>query len=126
MLHYLGCLFFFIVVNLSFYRTTEILLDASIVVSCRIMYFKICIVGQQSFYLNMFDYLIKIHFVNKILLRSFKFPNKCLGFRLELVDEFTKIVPSAFGPFIGYHQGSLACIKSVFKELLKEFFLGFL
>ena len=27
----------------------------------------------------------------------FKFPDKCLGFRLELVDEFTEIVPSAFG-----------------------------
>ena len=26
----------------------------------------------------------------------FKFPDKCFGFRLELVDEFTKIVPSAF------------------------------
>ena len=31
-----------------------------------------------------------------------KFSHKCLGFRLELVDEFTKIVPDAFGPFIGH------------------------
>ena len=44
------------------------------------------------------------------------FPDKCLGFRLELLDEFTKIVPSAFKPFIGHYQGLLACIKSVFKE----------
>ena len=28
------------------------------------------------------------------------------------MDEFAKIVPSAFGPFIGHHQGLLACIKS--------------
>ena len=27
------------------------------------------------------------------------FSDKCLTFRLELVDEFPKIVPSAFGPF---------------------------
>ena len=38
---------------------------------------------------------------------------KYLGFRLELVDEFTKIVLSAFGLFIGYHQGLLACVRSV-------------
>ena len=36
------------------------------------------------------------------------FPERCLGFRLELVDEFTKIVPSAFGHFIGHHQGLFA------------------
>ena len=35
------------------------------------------------------------------------------------MDEFTNIVPSAFRPFIGYHQGLLACIKSVFKEFGK-------
>ena len=46
----------------------------------------------------------------------FKFPEKCLGFSLELMDEFTKIIPSAFGPFIGHHQGFLSCAKSVFKE----------
>ena len=28
------------------------------------------------------------------------FPDKCLGFRLELVDEFTKIVLSTFGLFL--------------------------
>ena len=44
------------------------------------------------------------------------------GFRLELVDGFTKIVPSTFGPFIGHHQGLLACIKCVFKEFMKEIF----
>ena len=35
------------------------------------------------------------------------------------MDEFIKIVPSAFGPFFDYHKGLLACIKSVFKEFLK-------
>ena len=39
--------------------------------------------------------------------------DKCLGFRLELVDEFTKIVLSAFRPFIGHHQ-EFACVKSIF------------
>ena len=29
-------------------------------------------------------------------------PDKCLGFKLELVDEVTKIAPSAFVPFIGF------------------------
>ena len=44
----------------------------------------------------------------------YKFPDKCLGFRLELVDEFTKIVPSTFGYVICHHQGLLASVKSVF------------
>ena len=45
-----------------------------------------------------------------------------IGFRLELVDEFTKVIPSSFGPFIGHHQGLLACVKSIFfKEFLKVF-----
>ena len=26
------------------------------------------------------------------------------------MDEFIKIIPSTFRPFIGYHQGLLACI----------------
>ena len=54
--------------------------------------------------------LNKMHFVY-IILNPFKFPDKCLGFRLELVDEFTKIVQSAFGLFIGHHQRLLACVK---------------
>ena len=37
------------------------------------------------------------------------------------MDEFSKIVLSTFGPFIGYHQGLLACINSVFKRVLKVF-----
>ena len=41
------------------------------------------------------------------------FPDKRLGFRLELVNEFSKIVQRAFGPFIGHHQGMLAYVKSV-------------
>ena len=36
------------------------------------------------------------------------FSDKCLSFRLELVDEFPKILPSTFGPFIGNHQRLLA------------------
>ena len=36
------------------------------------------------------------------------------------MDEFTKIVPSAFGLFIGHHQGLFACVKSFF---LNIFFL---
>ncbi len=38
-----------------------------------------------------------------------------------MVDEFNKIVPSVFGPFIGHHQGLLACIKSVLKSFGKIF-----
>ena len=38
------------------------------------------------------------------------------------MDEFTKIVPSAFGPFIGHYQGLLACIKSVFLRVLTFFY----
>ena len=37
-----------------------------------------------------------------------------LDFRLELVDEFIKIIPSAFGPFMSNYQGLIACVKSVF------------
>ena len=32
------------------------------------------------------------------------------------MDEFTKIFLSAFGSFIGHHQGLLACIRSVFQR----------
>ena len=38
----------------------------------------------------------------------------CLAFRLELVDEFTKVVPSALESFIGHHHGLHVRIKSVF------------
>ena len=41
------------------------------------------------------------------------FPDKCLSFRLELVDDFPEIVPSAFGPFIGHYQGLFACVRCV-------------
>ena len=41
------------------------------------------------------------------------FSHKCLSFRSELVDEFHKIVPIAFGPFISHHQGLLACVMLV-------------
>ena len=45
--------------------------------------------------------------------------NKIL--RFELVDEFTKILPSAFRPFISHHQGVLACMKSVLKDIFRFF-----
>ena len=57
------------------------------------------------------------------------FPDKCLGFRLELVDAFIKIVLSAFKPFIGHHQGLFVCVKSVFFSfffLLFKFFRFFI
>ena len=45
------------------------------------------------------------------------FSDKCLSFRLELVDEFPKIVPSACGPviFLLWHQ-----LSETFKTLLKN------
>ena len=45
---------------------------------------------------------------------SFKFSDKCLGLKLELVNEFTKIVLSGFRPFINHHQGLFTCAKCVF------------
>ena len=48
------------------------------------------------------------------------------SFWLELVDELTKIVPSAFGFFIGHHQGLLACIKCIFFKNFFERVLVFL
>ena len=44
-----------------------------------------------------------------------------LVFRVEVVDEFTKIILSAFGPFVGHHQGLLAWEKSGFKSLYQVF-----
>ena len=38
-------------------------------------------------------------------------PDKCFDFRLGLADEFTEIVPSAFGPFIGHHQELFVSVK---------------
>ena len=49
-----------------------------------------------------------------ILLGSFQVSWQCFGFRLVLVDEFTKIVPSASRPFIGYHQDLFASVKIFF------------
>ena len=42
-----------------------------------------------------------------------------------MVDEFTKIFPSALGPFINHHQGLLACIKSLdfFKMSFESYIL---
>ena len=42
------------------------------------------------------------------------FPGKNIGFRLELEDEFTKIIPSTFELFIGHHQVLFGCVKSIF------------
>ena len=49
----------------------------------------------------------------------FKFPEKCFIFRLELVDEFTEIVPSTFEPFIGHHKVLFAIfIIKVFRTIV--------
>ena len=43
------------------------------------------------------------------------------------MDEFTKIILSAFQPFIAHHQKLLASVKSVFLfVLLRVFFKSFL
>ena len=34
-----------------------------------------------------------------------------LRFRSKVVEEFLQIVPSAFEPFVGHHQGLLACVR---------------
>ena len=54
---------------------------------------------------------------------SFKFPDKCFGFKLELVDGFTEIVPSTFRSFIGHYQGLFAWVKIVFLSKFLGFFL---
>ena len=59
-------------------------------------------------------------FIYTLLLGYFKFPDKCFGFRLELVDEFTEFVSSAFRPFIGHHQRMFARVNSVFYEKKKK------
>ena len=43
-----------------------------------------------------------------------------------MVDEFTEIVQSAFGPFIGHHQRFFASVKSVFFQKIFFFFLVFI
>ena len=68
------------------------------------MYICVC----ARIYIYIYMYITK--------LCPFKFPDKCFDFRLKLVDEFTKIVPGTFKPFIGHHQRLLACIKSVLKS----------
>ena len=45
-----------------------------------------------------------------------------VGFRSELVDEFTKTDLTSFRPFIGHHQGLLACVKNIFKRIFKIVF----
>ena len=45
-------------------------------------------------YISRFDLIIKIHFAYE---DPFKFPDKCFGFRLKLVDEFPEIARGAFG-----------------------------
>ena len=50
------------------------------------------------------------------------FPENGFGFKLELVDELTEIIPSAFVPFIGNHQRLFASVKTVFE---KKKILGF-
>ena len=62
--------------------------------------------------------MITTHFVYKNLSRFFiRFPDKCLGFSLELLSEFTKIVLIPFG-----HIRGCLHVKSVFsKDILKYF-----
>ena len=62
------------------------------------------------------------------LYNSFKilssFSGKCLNFKLELGDEFSKIVLSAFGTFISHLQGLLAFVRCVcifLKRVLKVY-----
>ena len=80
---------------------------------CVCLCVSVCVVGQQSF-IHMFS----IEFYKN----PFKFPDKCFGFRLELVDEFTEIVPSSFRPFIGHHQGLFHKCKERFFNFFKFFF----
>ena len=47
-------------------------------------------------------------------LDPFKFLDKCFGFSLVVVDEFTEIVLSAFGLFRGLRPGWFAKIKFFF------------
>ena len=39
------------------------------------------------------------------------FPDKCFGLRMDLLDEFTEIIPSASELFIGNHLGLFANAK---------------
>ena len=95
--------------------TEEILPKYSYIYICVCVCVCVCVCNWAAvFHLSIFYWLIKTHFVYIILKDPFKFPDESLGFRLELVDEFTKIVSSAFGSFIGHHQGLLACMKCVF------------
>ena len=70
-------------------------------------FIKIC--GNNEKWLFFFFFHC-FHFYSILYIYPFKFADKCLGFRLKFVDEFTKFVPSAF---IGHHQGLFACVKSV-------------
>ena len=45
------------------------------------------------------------------------------GFRLELVDGFTKLVPIVFGHFIGHHRQLFECTKSACFLFLLIFFV---
>ena len=66
----------------------------------------------------MFDKAINTHCLYNVIMTLSSF-DKCLGFRLE-IDDFTKIVPSVFGPFKDHYQKLLACIKIVFKRDLER------
>ena len=67
----------------------------------------------------VFDYIMKKYFFCIILLGSFQvFPDRYFGFRVELVDEFTEIIPGAFGPLIGHHQGLFLSVNLFFKNVI--------
>ena len=84
---------------------------------CACIYIYIYIYIYMCVCVCVYEIINTVYFIQE----PFKFSDKSLSYRLELVDEFPKIVPSTFGPFIGHHQGLLACIKCVcfFKKFWK-------
>ena len=67
----------------------------------------------------MFDYIMTIFCQYNFITFLSTFLTSVLVFMLELVDEFTKIVPSTFRPFQGHHQGAFA------NEMFVLFFFKF-
>ena len=57
------------------------------------------------------------------LISYFTYLDKCQGFRLELVDEFTNMFPSALEPFMDHHQGLFACVKISFLKFFVFFMI---
>ena len=67
--------------------------------------------------------MIKKHFVYIILLRSFQVSlTSVLVLSLNWKMNLPRILPSAFGPFIGHHQGLFASGKVFFLCVCFVFF----